>query len=678
MNRIYFTIWNEVLGAWVAVSELDSARGKPKKSAVVAVVATALIGVQSLANAIVIPVTCRAPAADPFSQGGANSLVTGCGASDFSSPGATVIGAFSGAGGGGVAVGNGAGVVGKKPYRDIVAVGAHAMVGADLGVGVGSGVLVSSRRGIAIGDNALVGPGYDGSVAIGSGARVSGSGLRTAGPSPTGNDTTTIGSLQFGTYAAANSPGGVVSVGDTGQERLIQNVGAGLVSALSSDAINGSQLYAVASTMESSITGLSSATSSINTLSTSTSTGIHALSTGLSTTDSTVTALSTLASTGLSSATSSINTLSTSTSTGIHALSTGLSTTDSTVTALSTLASTGLSSATSSINTLSTSASTAIQAVNVKVRYFGVNDNSTQQGNYNNDATGVRSLAVGVGVSAAGASSVAVGDGSNAQSDGAVAIGQGALATGGKAVSIGWGNTASGNGAVAIGDPNVATGTGAVAMGADDTAIGTGAVALGNANTATGNSALALGTATQATANNTIALGHNAVASAAGAQAYGAGATATAADSVVIGANSNDGGRSNVVSVGSDTQQRQITNVAPGSQGTDAVNVNQLTQVVQTALSGQQAQINSLGLQLQQTDQMAKQGIAAVGAMASIPQLDRDANFGVGIGTSTFLGQKAMAVNMQARITENLKASINGGFSGGQKVIGAGMLYQWK
>ncbi|PEH69655.1 hypothetical protein CRM91_09580 [Burkholderia ambifaria] len=152
-------------------------------------------------------------------------------------------------------------------------------------------------------------------------------------------------------------------------------------------------------------------------------------------------------------------------------------------------------------------------------------------------------------------------------------------------------------------------------------------------------------------------------------------------NSVAIGANSNDGGRSNVVSVGSDTQQRQITNVAPGTQGTDAVNVNQLTQVqttLSTALSGQQTQINSLGSQLQQTDQMAKQGIAAVGAMASIPQLDRDANFGMGVGTSTFLGQKAMAVNMQARITENLKASINGGFSGGQKVIGAGMLYQWK
>ncbi len=540
------------------------------------------------------------------------------------------------------------------------------------------------------------------------------------------------------------------------------------------------------------------------------------------------------------------------------------------------------------MTSLSTSTSTAIEAA--KTHYFSVNDGGAPGANYaNSAATGLYSLAAGVGASAAGASSVAVGNGSNAQSDGSVAIGQSASATGGKAVSIGSGNTASGDGAVAIGDPSVATGTGAVAMGANDTATGTGAVALGNASTATGNSALALGNSSQATADNTIALGNQATASAIGAQAYGSGATASAtnalafgsnatanvansialgansvtgnavavssvtvggvtypvfgtspvgvlsvgapgaerqitnvaagqvsatstdaingsqlnatnqavnnlststatnvaslstginslstglsstnsnvsalstststainalststaaglsslstglsttnnsvaslstgvtninnqlsqlstlmttnttntagvaadmngtgsdkptvtagSNSVAIGANSNDGGRSNVVSVGSDTQQRQITNVAPGTQGTDAVNVNQLTQVqttLSTALSGQQAQINSLGSQLQQTDQMAKQGIAAVGAMASIPQLDRDANFGMGVGTSTFLGQKAMAVNMQARITDNLKASINGGFSGGQKVIGAGMLYQWK
>lgn len=46
------------------------------------------------------------------------------------------------------------------------------------------------------------------------------------------------------TYAGSN-PTGVITVGKTGSERRIQNVAAGLVSATSTDAVNGSQLYAL-------------------------------------------------------------------------------------------------------------------------------------------------------------------------------------------------------------------------------------------------------------------------------------------------------------------------------------------------------------------------------------------------------------------------------------------------
>lgn len=46
------------------------------------------------------------------------------------------------------------------------------------------------------------------------------------------------------TYAGSN-PAGVITVGSAGSERRIQNVAAGLVSATSTDAVNGSQLYAL-------------------------------------------------------------------------------------------------------------------------------------------------------------------------------------------------------------------------------------------------------------------------------------------------------------------------------------------------------------------------------------------------------------------------------------------------
>ncbi|MFP3710562.1 hypothetical protein SB783_42035, partial [Paraburkholderia sp. SIMBA_009] len=97
----------------------------------------------------------------------------------------------------------------------------------------------------------------------------------TAAPVPTAG--TTIGGTAY-TFAGA-TPTSVVSVGAPGAERQITNLAAGQVSATSTDAINGSQLFAT--------------NTAIGSLSTSASTGISSLSTGLSTTNSNVASLST-------------------------------------------------------------------------------------------------------------------------------------------------------------------------------------------------------------------------------------------------------------------------------------------------------------------------------------------------------------------------------------------------
>ena len=65
----------------------------------------------------------------------------------------------------------------------------------------------------------------------------------TAGTEALNTDTTYDDGTSY-TYAGS-SPVGVVTVGSAGGERRIQNVAAGLVSASSTDAVNGSQLYAL-------------------------------------------------------------------------------------------------------------------------------------------------------------------------------------------------------------------------------------------------------------------------------------------------------------------------------------------------------------------------------------------------------------------------------------------------
>ncbi|RBL00050.1 hypothetical protein BRN38_08360, partial [Xanthomonas oryzae pv. oryzae] len=78
------------------------------------------------------------------------------------------------------------------------------------------------------------------------------------------------------------------------------------------------------------------------------------------------------------------------------------------------------------------------------------------------------------------------------------------------------------------------------------------------------------------------AVGPQSLASGELSTALGYFSTARGANSVALGANSV-ATRANTVSVGAAGNERQITNVAAGTQGTDAVNLNQLNAVAETA-----------------------------------------------------------------------------------------------
>ena len=89
------------------------------------------------------------------------------------------------------------------------------------------------------------------SQANGKFATALGNGSTTSAFVPT--NTATVGGYAYSGFAGATSGlgnGAVLSVGSAGNERQIQNVAAGRISATSTDAINGSQLYAVANRIE--------------------------------------------------------------------------------------------------------------------------------------------------------------------------------------------------------------------------------------------------------------------------------------------------------------------------------------------------------------------------------------------------------------------------------------------
>ena len=111
---------------------------------------------------------------------------------------------------------------------------------------IGSGSNSTAENGTAIGKSASV--SAKNSVAIGTGAKATNENAVALGTSSeTATAVATASESVNGivhNFAGIN-PGSTVSVGKTGMERTVTNVAAGRISATSTDAINGSQLYAV-------------------------------------------------------------------------------------------------------------------------------------------------------------------------------------------------------------------------------------------------------------------------------------------------------------------------------------------------------------------------------------------------------------------------------------------------
>ncbi|STZ01249.1 Adhesin yadA precursor [Moraxella lacunata] len=81
-------------------------------------------------------------------------------------------------------------------------------------------------------------------------------GNNTSGKEATTVNNATVGNLNLTGFAGTSkAENGVVSVGSEGGERQIVNVGAGEISATSTDAVNGSQLHALATAINEKLSG---------------------------------------------------------------------------------------------------------------------------------------------------------------------------------------------------------------------------------------------------------------------------------------------------------------------------------------------------------------------------------------------------------------------------------------
>ena len=406
------------------------------------------------------------------------------------------------------------------------------------------------------------------------------------------------------------SPGDVVSFGAQGFERQLKNVAPGEVSQTSTDAINGSQIYSLARKVTNIMNGGAGSLVNVN----ASGEPLTKVVTG----------------TGANKQEKYYRTVDVKDD---GSLQPGAVAQTPKSLALVNVDEPNVNQQTQTPRTLGNVANGVKDndAVNVSqlkaatVKYFSVN--STDAGNRDNTgATGTNAIAIGPTAKSTGDNALAIGNNAQANSPYAVALGHYAnngSTNSANSVSIGFVAGGGSNGAsnVAIGSNagKQVTGNNNISLGntagtvlnnnvytSESILLGTNARVTGSTSSKSVNSVIAIGKGAEGSATSATALGINANASAENAMALGPSSKATAYNGVALGsfseANTAGGtagynvntsrtdkyagltglaltANTGAVSIGNATTTRQITNLAAGTNDTDAVNVAQLKSV---------------------------------------------------------------------------------------------------
>ena len=411
-----------------------------------------------------------------------------------------------------------------------VAIGAQAVADADLSTALGTKSKASAFGSVALGVGAKA--SKLNSVAIGTASVTDNVGRAYA-------TRTILGETYTWAGGATVDAGDVVSFGSKGYERQLINVAPGDISSNSTDAINGSQLYGVLSSLEK-----------IRYFSVKSSVAQNRNNDGASATDAI--AIGPNAS-----------------STADRGIAMGLNSQASQPNTISL----GWNAKTSAVNSIALGTNANASGINALAfgdGAVGSSNNTIAMGGASR-ATAYSSMAFGLGSNASGRFSIAMGEQSNAAVEHSIATGYSASAKEAFAISQGAYSEAR----------QRAT----IALGYTAKAIEQDAMALGSFANASANSAVALGPHAKSNAYRSVALGSHSEAGSNAFDATSSSATfkdAAGADTTIrfAASSSTMGG---AVSVGKAGEERQIHNVAAGrisATSTDAINGSQLYTVL--------------------------------------------------------------------------------------------------
>lgn len=576
---------------------------------------------------------------------------------------------------GAIALGNGAGVLSSDTTFYNIAIGYEAGQSGsnekNTSIGYRAGQSVSGLHNVALGDEAGSGVSASYTLSLGTKAKANANSAIAIGNGATSDNDFSVALGSNATTAAAvgtpsitllgvtrnfagTTPIGTVSVGNLGAERTLTNVAAGRISNTSTDAINGSQLYAV----NDAVTQLNETAVQYN----------YTLdpNTGDRTPD-----YSSITLNGGTGGTTITN------------VAAGVNDSDAV----------NFGQLTDAINNITINPTS-------NIKYFHANSSGSDS-----VASGTDSVAVGPDAHSNANNSMALGNGAVANHEGSVALGAGSVTDttkpqGTTGVDIrgdhyDFAGTAP-TSTVSVGAAGMERTVSNVAAG-QISATSTDAIngsqlyatnlAIENINASMAN----IGQDSMFQVNNTsnlpkpVPTGKDAIAGGAGASAtaensmaIGTQAQSSHTNAVAIGANSVTD-RDNSVSVGASGNERQITNVAAGTQATDAVNVSQLQQSIGNTYQYTNGKFNELKNMIDDQNDKLSAGIAGAMAMASLPQPWAPGASIVGMGGGTYQGESAISLGVSTISDNGRWVSKLSGSTNSQGDVGAaiGLGYQW-
>ena len=573
------------------------------------------------------------------STGGNNSVVIGQGVSTLASNTitlgsnkATTEQTFS------IAIGNNASVVNTKSAKDTT--------NKENGIAIGRNSVTKQDSGIALGLNAVSNNTAD--IVIGRNSKTTDTTNSTLSTWTVSNDDVLAKYNKTGIIQTTGANGGVVSFGSDTIKRQLKNVAAGDVSATSTDAINGAQLYALAEVVKpGTLTINAGGTAAANKVADWKANSDKTIGFESTNGNLVVSADATNGKVKFTLANDlSVNSV---TASGVEIGKNNIAVkannkkitelADAELSATSKDAVTGkqLNETNSNITTLATKLETTTQAANAQgyVHVNSSNPDSTITGNagkYNEaaGAIGKRAIAVGIAAQATNLDSIAIGTRSKNGSISTISIGESAEVGGYSQHSV-----AIGTGAklgvtsqsealrtyrsIAIGHNS------SVGIKDDKTGVmAEDAVALGSATSVQANNGVAIGRAAKAKHASSVALGHDSETQAEADITTVADLTIDGVEVAKKGAKKTDGKGS--ISVGKNGLNRQIFNVGAGritADSTDAINGSQLFHVANatnTAIKGIKDTTFTFNIANGVTDAALKTGSQAwsIGAQNSI------------------------------------------------------------